>query len=281
MQFGAHVSSAVSLELAFDRAREIGAQCTQIFISPPQQWVQIKHSDQEIQAYKDKQSQTGIGPNFIHGTYLINLGTSNPEHLKKSIDWLIYSLNCAQKLGAEGVIFHLGSHRGSGFESALDQICSAISEVLRETKQVELILENSAGAGGSIGSKFSELGQIIKRVGDNRLKVCLDTQHAFATGYNWTSQEGAEQAIQEFDQRIGLDKLVAVHTNDSKVELGSNKDRHENIGDGFIGRKGFKNILSQPALADLPFILEVPGFGDTGPDKDNLDILHSLMSKIN
>lgn len=273
---GAHVSAAVSLELSLERAEKIGAEATQIFISPPQQWLQTNHPAEEIQRYHENLEKLKIEPNFIHGTYLINLGTDNPEHLKKSIDWLKYGLLMAAQLNMAGVIFHTGSHKGRGFDSVLNQLSSTITTILKNNQKTQLILENCAGSGGVIGN-FEELGRIIKEVGDNRVKVCLDTQHAFAQGYDLSQSGGLEDLLTDFDKFIGLENLVVSHCNDSRVECGSKRDRHENIGDGFIGRKGFKNILNHPKFKDLPFILEVPGFSGNGPDKENIDFLKQLL----
>lgn len=278
VKIGAHVSTSGGLDLSFQRASDISAECMQIFISPPRQWHQTTHEAEEINKYKLKQLETGIGSNFIHGTYLINLAALDPAHLQKSIDWLIYALNMAGKLGITGVIFHTGSHSGRSFEAVVKQIVTSISEVLAKTQTSYLILENSAGQGGSIGSKFSELGTLIKAVGNSRLKVCVDTCHAFASGYELRTKDGLEKTLTEFDKEIRLSNLVAFHANDCKFEIGSNKDRHENIGEGFIGKEGFKNLLNHPKLENIPFILEVPGFEKTGPDKKNVDILKSLRS---
>lgn len=275
-KIGAHVSAAVSLDLSLDRAKEIGAEVTQIFISPPQQWAQTNHPEDEIEQYVKKSRELGLTENFIHGTYLMNLATQDPQHLQKSKDWLIYSLNMAEKLNIKGVIFHPGSHKGNGFEGALDQMVESIKEILEKSPEKPfLILENCAGSGGVIGN-FSELGQIIKRVGDKRVKVCLDTQHAFAYGYNLSHGEGLERLIEDFDEEIGLENLAVIHANDSKMECGTLRDRHENIGEGFIGRAGFENIINHPKLSEVPFILEVPGFSGNGPDKENVELLKSL-----
>lgn len=219
---GAHVSAAVSLERAFQKAQEIGAEATQIFISPPQQWFQTKHNDAEIEKYRQAQKASGIDLNFIHGTYLINLGTKNPEHLQKSIDWLIYALHMASKMGVTGVIFHTGSHKGEGFETVLNQVVESIKIILDKTSKEGdkpyLILENTAGAGGTIGRSFSELGRILKQVPDNRLRVCLDTQHAYAAGYDLKTMLGLKDMLLEFEEEIGLEKLAAIHCNDSKTD---------------------------------------------------------------
>jgi deoxyribonuclease IV len=280
-KIGAHVSAAVSLETSFIKALEIGAEATQIFISPPRQWTQTEHDEEEIQRFRQAQNTSGVSTNFIHGTYLVNLGTGNPEHLQRSIDWLVYALNYAHKLNCRGVIFHLGSHQGRGFEVVFSQVVESLKEALdstyRENTELPyLVLENSAGAGGGIGATFQELGRLIKAVNNPRLQVCLDTQHAFAYGYDLKSELGLKDVLEEFNQEIGLTNLAAIHTNDSKTEYRSKRDRHENIGEGLIGKEAFKNMINHPSLKDVPFILEVPGFGGNGPDKENVDLLKSL-----
>ncbi len=297
---GGHVSSAGGLILAIDRAKDLGANTFQFFISPPQQWAQTKHSETDIADFVKKAHEAGIKQIFIHGTYLGNLATAKPEHLAKSIAWLQYAMETAQKLGITGVIFHTGSHGGRGFDAAVDQIANSLNEILGTRHQAlgnsnhssenagstasslppialpYLILENSAGGGGSIGSKFSQLGAILKKANNPRIKICIDTCHAFAAGYDVKTPAGLAKTLTEFDQEIGLENLVAIHANDTKFDLGSGKDRHENIGEGFIGKDGFKNMLNNEHLKNIPFILEVPGFAGTGPDKENIEILKSL-----
>src|SRR3989344_164469 len=285
VKVGAHVSAAISLDLAFERASKIGAECFQIFVSPPQRWAETKHNSAEIAQFIAQQKATGIGPNFIHGTYLVNLGTESPEHLEKSIEWLKYAMAMAEKLGIAGVIFHTGSHKGLGFDKIVDQVVESIKKVLQETErqsetETKLILETSAGAGGNIGGTFRELGQILKLVQDDRLKICLDTQHVFAAGYDIKSPIGLKYVLEEFDKEIGLQNLVAIHANDSKVEYKSGRDRHANIGEGFIGKDGFEGLVNNPKLQNVPFILEVPGFADTRPDAENVNILKSLRKKL-
>lgn len=273
---GAHVSAAKSLDLSFDRAKELGAECTQIFITPPQQWVKILPSEEKIKIYRRKSEDSQINPNFIHAIYLINLASPNPQLVNKSIEWLTYSQGVAEKLGVEGTIFHIGSFKGTTKKEATKQVIQAISNILASLSETKLILENSAGAGNLIGDNFQEIGEIVRHIQDPRLKVCLDTQHAFASGYDVKNKEGLEKTLAEFDREVGLKNLVAIHANDSKTEFNSHKDRHENIGEGFIGLDGFKNIINHPALQNIPFILEVPGEG-SGPDTNNLKLLKSLI----
>ncbi len=281
MKIGAHVRSSGGLTTAFERAKTIGAETIQIFGAPPQMWRRRKIREDECKELRALMAETEIGPVFIHGPYLINLATQDPELLTKSTDALSGDLRLASAIGAAGVIFHVGSHKGAGFGHVLPQIVDALHKVLDETPDdAQIILENSAGMGGSVGSKFDELGAIIKGVASARLKVCLDTEHAYAAGYNVAVDDGLAETIAEFEREIGLEPLVAVHANDSKIELGGGVDRHENIGEGHIGREGFKVIMAHPALRNVPFLLEVPGLDGEGPDKPNIDILKKLRAKL-
>jgi len=277
-KIGAHVSSAGSASNSFENALKIGAESTQIFITPPQQWFQKLYQDEEIEKYLETKKISGITPNFIHGSYLINLATDKPENLKKATSWLAYSLNTASKLGMEGTIFHVGSSKNITFQEALPQVVLALKTILSDSEGADLILENCAGAGNLIGDTIDELSEIIEKVGDRRVKICLDTQHLFASGYDIRSEEIINKLLAEFDKKIGLKNLAAFHANDSKTEFNSKRDRHENIGEGFIGKEAFKILLNHPKLTSVPFILEVPGFEEKGPDKKNIDILKSLIN---
>jgi deoxyribonuclease-4 len=278
-KIGAHVPASGGVDNAFINAEKIGAEAFQFFITPPQMWVKSTKNETEVQRFREKAVDSGITETYIHGTYLVNLGTPTPEHLQKSIDWLIYALNTAADLQARGVIFHLGSHKGNGFENVLPQITSALTEILKNSKPGSyLLLENSAGAGGNIGSSFKDLGAILKQVQSDRLKICLDTQHAFAAGIDIKTEVGLEAALLEFEEEIGLEHLLAIHCNDSKTDFGSGKDRHENIGEGQIGKDAFARMLNHPKLAHVTFILEVPGMDQkSGPDLENINILKSLL----
>ncbi len=277
MKIGAHVSTSGGIDKAIDRAQAIGANCIQIFSSAPQTWRRRIFADEQVLAFRSKSLDADVTPTFIHGVYLVNLATANPDNLTKSEDALASDMNTTSQIGATGVIFHLGSHKGAGYESVLPQIIESITKILTNSPDDAcLILENSAGMGDGIGSKFIQLGTIIKEIGDKRLCVCVDTQHSYAAGYNIATADGLEEALEEFNRDVGLDRLVAIHANDSKIPLGGGVDRHENIGDGYIGREGFELILGHRALRDVPFLLEVPGFNKEGPDKENINILREL-----
>jgi deoxyribonuclease-4 len=280
MKVGAHVSAAAPLPRCIDRACEIGAETIQIFASAPQSWRPVLHSDESLAALRANAERCGIAPVFVHGIYLINLATPDETLLNRSIGSLKQALQFCAGSGAAGTIVHPGSHKGGGFTGVLPHMADAITRVLEATPgETWLILENSAGQGGSVGGRFDELGAIIKAVGSDRLKVCLDTCHAFAAGYDLRTAAGCDAMMQEFEAAVGVERLVAVHANDSKAGLGSGLDRHENIGEGQIGRDGFLAIAGNPALRGLPFILEVPGFEGKGPDRRNIDILRAIAAE--
>lgn len=285
MKIGAHVSTAGGLVTAFDRAEAIGAECLQIFESAPQQWGTARLDDAQVEEFRARMAASGVAPLFIHGKYLMNLASADAKIFKTSASTLRSSLNIAGRIGARGVIFHTGSHKGLGMDAVFEQICEAATRVLGETPEdTWMIFENSAGQGGVIGSKFAELGAIVKRIGNPRAKVCMDTCHAFASGYDLSNKDGVAAALEEFDREIGLENLAAIHCNDSKTALGAGRDLHENIGDGKIGREGFAALLSHPALAGTPLLLEVPGYkiggAGKGPDKPNVDRLKEIRAEV-
>ena len=280
MKIGAHVSTAGGLSNAFDRASNIGAEAIQIFASSPRAWKFNQPKEEEVRLFKEKMEQTGIWPCYIHGSYLVNIG-GDPSQIEKSIESLTNNMSVAGKIGAEGVIFHGGSHKGKGFHNIVKQASECLKRVLDNSPEnVWLCLENSAGMGSHIGSSFEEMGELIHLVQNDNLKVCLDTEHMFAAGYDLTNPDEVPQIMKRFDEEIGLSKLVAVHANDSKVELGSGVDRHENIGDGFIGIDGFKSLMNDPSFEKVPFFLEVPGFDSKGPDEININLLKSIRTDL-
>jgi deoxyribonuclease-4 len=281
MLIGAHVSTAGGASKAIARAEEIGAECMQVFASSPRAWKVPQLAETEVEKFRAESKRVGMGPTVVHGKYLCAIGSPDPELVEKSIVSLTAELHSADELGALGVIFHPASHRGQGFEAALPQFTDAMKRVLDGVPgETLLMLETSAGSGDHIGSKFTELEQIIRSVDSPRVAVCLDTQHVWAAGYNIADPAGLEQTVDEFESVLGLGVLRAVHANDSKRELGSAVDRHDNIGDGFIGLDGFRNIMSNKAFADVPFYIEVPGFEKSGPDKPNIDLLKKIRSEV-
>lgn len=281
MRIGAHVSSAGGVQHIFERAAEIGAEAIQTFISAPQQWRPPSISDEQLAQYTEQRNAMGV-PVYLHAIYLINLATDDTTKLNRGKGALKQYLKWGAQLGVEGVIFHVGSHKGEGYEAVAPRVAEAMREVLDYAGDgVRLIMENNAGQGGGVGCRFAELGDLLRRLdNDARVHVCLDTCHAFAMGYDLRSKDGCERAMEEFDREIGLDRLAVVHANDSKVDLGKVRDRHENIGDGFIGLDGFRTVMAHPAFRDLSFLLEVPGMEGQGPDKENVDRLKRIRDEV-
>ena len=281
MKIGAHVSAAGGVSNAIGRAREIGAECVQIFASGPQSWAFKPIAEDEVIAFRQKAEEAGIGPNFLHGIYLVNLGSPQTENLDRSIAALTNYMSAAAQIGAQGVIFHSGSHKGVGFDAVFEQTVQRLHQVLERTpEEAQLIIENCAGMGNHIGASFAEIGRILKALDSPRVKVCLDTQHSFAAGYDVATPEGLDRAMDEFDRELGLEHLVAVHANDSKIVLGGGVDRHENIGEGNIGIAGFECIMAHPAFRDVPFLLEVPGTNRSGPDVANVERLKAIRARV-
>ncbi len=281
MRIGVHVSGAGGLEKIVPKGLELGSEVIQLFLSAPQQWRPPSVSDEQADAFRMALTEAAI-PAYFHGVYLVNLAADNEAMLGRSVGSLKQYMRWAGELGVRGTVFHVGSHKGAGFETYRDQIVKGMREVLEYAdNDAFLIMENNAGQGGGVGSTFNELGEIIRRLdNDSRVKICLDTCHAFAMGYDLASTEGCEAAMTEFDREIGLDRLEVVHSNDSKMELGGLRDRHENIGDGHIGYDGFRTIMNHAAFRDVPFVLEVPGVENDGPDLENVGRLKKLRGEV-
>ena len=281
MRIGAHVSTSGGVQTAIGRALDIGANCIQIFAGPPQRWAAAAFKDEDVAAFRRLSEERDVLPLFIHSAYLINPASADPVLRQKSVSALLSSLQWAEKLGAAGVITHLGSSKDGDPREAETLVSEAISSVLRDApSSVWLLLETCAGQGNTVGRKFEQIGEILTRCADSRLRVCLDTAHVFEAGYDVTTSEGLEFTLAQFDQTIGLPRLAAIHVNDSKTPIGSNVDRHENIGFGLIGEDAFARILRHPALREIPFLLEVPGLDKEGPDKPNVDALRRLAGLI-
>lgn len=273
-RIGAHVSVAGGLTNGIDRATAIGAECIQIFVGAPQRWSTAKYTDDEASEFKQAVIENDLNPVFVHGPYLVNLASKRGDVRAISRRVMVSQLEWAEKLGAVGVIVHVGS----GGDNALDLAEAGLRDVLAKySGPAKFLLENDAGAGQRIGKRFSEIGRLIKAAdNDERLGVCFDTCHALVSGYEIRERDSLDTAMREFDAEIGLDRLVVVHANDSKGDLGSNRDRHENIGEGEIGEDSFEMILSHNDLRGLPFVLEVPGYDKDGPDARNVSDLIRL-----
>jgi deoxyribonuclease-4 len=275
MKFGAHISTAAPFSEAITRAEQVGCECMQIFANPPQRWNPIAIPEREIDRFNDLNSKAKIGPIIIHSIYLLNLASDNPFFYEASIKSLIDDMKKASQISALGVNFHVGSTKGKKLSEVIDKIVLGIKTILAASEKPYLILENSAGAGDIIGDKFEDLAEIMNRVKSDRLKVTLDTAHAFGSGYNVATEKGLEETLAEFDKHIGLEHLVCLHLNDSAVPLFSNRDRHADIGKGHIGLEAFGRIVNHPKLKDLPGIIETPNM-KSSEELSDIKLLKSL-----
>ena len=282
MQLGAHESIAGGLYKAFERARSATCDAVQIFVKSNRSWAVKPLAEDEIAQFKVKAEETGIRPVVAHTSYLLNLGTPDELLWEKSRNMLITELERCEALGVPWLVLHPGSHVGSGEEAGLARVAQGLGEVHDATSgfPTQILLETTAGQGSSLGHTFEQLARIIEMSPQGeRLGVCLDTCHVFAAGYELRTVEGYAATMEAFDRAIGLQRLKALHLNDSKGELGNRKDRHEHIGKGHIGLEGFRNVVNDRRLAGLPGLLETPKGDDLEEDRENLRVLRGLAER--
>lgn len=278
MKLGAHISTKKPFSESIARAHEIGCDCMQIFVNSPQRWNPAVISDEETQKYLKLNIDNKIDPVIIHSIYLLNLASSNPFFYESSIKSLIDEMQKAKILGALGANFHVGSTKGAEMAEVMAKVESAIKRVLDSSPEGPfLIIENSAGAGNIIGDTLEEIAQIIDAVNSPRLRVLIDTAHAFESGYDLRSKQGLDEFVDKFDNLIGLDKLVGFHLNDSKTDFNSKRDRHADLGHGYLGLLAFENIINHPKLQDKFGILETPE--DEISWNEQLKILREMEKK--
>lgn len=281
---GAHMSIAGGMHMALERAMSIGCTTMQVFVKNNNQWVGKPLSDEDVATYKELLVKSGIAPVMAHDTYLINLCAKDTTILKKSHTTLKNELDRCKRLGVNYLNFHPGSHMGQGERDGIKLIAESLNIIHEETQRykVKSVLETTAGQGTALGHRFEQLRAIIDLVKEkNRMAVCVDTCHIFAAGYDIATEIGWEKTFNLFDDIIGLDRLVAFHVNDSKRELGSHIDRHEHIGKGWIGLKGFRLLMNDPRFIDIPKILETPKGEDMKEDLENMRTLRLLRLKQN
>jgi deoxyribonuclease-4 len=278
---GVHMSISGGLEKALLRGRDLGCNTIQMFTKNASQWRERYLEESEIAEFKAVRKQVNINPVISHNSYLINLASADDELYEKSIDAMLHEMQRCELLGVNYLVIHPGSHRGHGEEYGIKKIAYALDRIQDRTRgyRVKIILEITAGQGTTLGYRLEQIARIITKVEESsRLAFCLDTCHAFAAGYELRTAEGYEGLLTEIEGMIGINKLKVIHVNDSKNDLGSRIDRHENIGKGMIGKKPFQWIMSDERLKDIPKILETPGFGkDLEKDRVNLDLLRSFV----
>ena len=278
MLLGAHCSGGV--KGALDRAADIGADAVQLFTQSPRAWRTPAPDPQAYDAFRARRAETGIGSVLCHALYLCNLAAPDDTVYEKSVATLSATVDIACAIEAEGVVFHVGSHLGAGLDAGLYRVEAAMRAVLdRCSDTTWLLMENSAGAGGTIGRSIDELAILYERLDRHpRLGICLDSCHLYVSGYDVTDPGALDEALEELDGKIGLNRLRALHVNDAKTPLGSNSDRHDNVLDGLMGEK-LGVFLGHPKLQGLPAVLEVPGTNGKGPDAEQVTRLKELHAR--
>jgi len=279
---GSHMSIAGGVHTAVERGVQIGCTTMQMFVKNNNQWHGKPLSDEDVATYKDLLLKSSIGPVVVHDSYLINLCAKDGEILRKSQAALKDELDRCECLGVEYLNFHPGAHMGQGEEDGLNLVAESLDMIHEKTRgyHVKSVIETTAGQGTSLGYSFEQLRRIIDLVSDNnRMAVCVDTCHIFAAGYDIVSEHGYEKTFQDFDDILGLDRLVAFHVNDSKRELGSHVDRHEHIGKGKIGLAGFSHLMNDRRFKNIPKILETDKGPDMKEDIENMNVLRGLLNE--
>jgi deoxyribonuclease-4 len=268
---GAHVSSSGGIDKAVGRGVEIGADAIQVFTQSPRTWRPTNHDPASFERFREGRAEAGIGAVLCHALYLCNLAAPDDGVYERSVAALLNTMEVARGIGAEGVVFHVGSHLGSGFDAGLARVVPAMEQVLgRATDDTWLLMESSAGAGGTIGRSVAELATLYERLDRHpRLGICLDSCHLYVSGVDVTDPAALDACLDELDAAIGLDRLRALHVNDSAAPLGSNRDRHANVLEGVLGEQ-LGVFLGNPRLQDLPAVLETAGPDNRGPDANEV-----------
>ncbi len=280
MRFGFHISIAGGLSKVPPRAKAKGCEAIQIFSRNPRGWKYSPLPPEEVEGFRAGISQEGIEPVVVHMPYLPNLANPQPESYRRSLDSLCADLRRADLVGAKYLVMHVGSSLGRDRKRAIERIAQGINETFQLVENgVILLLENTAGAGTELGDRFESFQLIFAGIlQSQRIGICLDTAHLFEAGYDLSSPQGLEKALQELDQLIGRQKLYLLHLNDSKTPCGSRSDRHWHIGEGYIGLEGFRRIVNHPKLKDLPGIMETPRKSDQD-DLRNMEVIRGLVGK--
>jgi deoxyribonuclease-4 len=274
------MSAAGGIDTAIDRIAAIGGDCVQVFTQSPRMWRPTNHKPEAIAAFHEKRAEHGIGGVVCHALYLVNLAAPDDEVYKKSVATMKTTVDAATAIGADAVIFHVGSHLGTGFEAGLKRTVRALKQILKRCDgDTWLLMENSAGTGATIGRSLDELETIFDRLDAHpRLGLCLDSCHLYASGYDVTDRKVVDALVGDLDTRIGVDRVRALHVNDSATPLGSNRDRHANILEGELG-EGLGAFLAHPAFQQLSCYLEVPGPDGHWPDAAEIQKLRDLHAR--
>jgi deoxyribonuclease IV len=279
MLIGAHVSPAGGLVEALERGEERGCEAIQIFNQNPRAWKPHEYRAEEVSAWHEALARSGVEVLLIHAVYLLNPASETPDFREKTLASLVTSLRAGGALGARAVVLHPGSAlKGGDAAAAIPRAGAVIAEALAESPDgCPLHLENTAGAGGTLGRSFGELAALLAAGGGGeRLGICLDSCHLYASGYDVRTAEGLAAVLDDFDREVGLDRLGSLHYNDSQVGLGSNRDRHADPFEGELGEEGAAAWFREPRFADLPCVLETHGADGKGPSRADIERLRNL-----
>jgi len=276
--FGAHCSGGI--KGALDHASEIGADAVQLFAQSPRMWRFPEHAEEDLARFRERREEAAIGAVLVHALYLCNLASPDETIYGKSLDTMCSTVRAACAIEADGVVFHVGSHLGTGFDAGLERCVPALRDVLELCSDTTwLLLENSAGAGGTIGRSVDELAALVHALDRHpRLGICLDSCHLFVSGVDVGDPDTGAAVLADVDARIGLDRLRALHVNDAAAPLGSNRDRHANLLEGELGER-LGAFLAHPAVQSLPAVMETPGPEGHGPDAAELQKLRDLHAR--
>jgi deoxyribonuclease-4 len=280
MLIGAHVSPAGGLDKAIERGTEKGCQAIQIFNQSPRMWRPTAYGDDDFTAFREVMRPSPVKAVLIHAVYLLNCASEDTEIRDKSRTSLIQSLRVGAGIGAAGVVLHPGSAKKGDVQQAIKRAGTVIKEALSESERCPLHLEDTAGAGGTLGRSFGELAELIDAAGGGtRLGVCLDSCHLLASGYDIRTAPGLTDVIDEFHRVVGIRRLGSLHLNDSQTPLGSNRDRHANVGSGALGERGCAAFLSEPRFDKLPLVIETQGPERQGPTREEVQLCFELRKR--
>jgi deoxyribonuclease IV len=280
MLIGAHVSPAGGLPKAIERGLERDCRAIQIFNQSPRMWRPTVYRDEDVQAFREAMAASQIDAVLIHAVYLLNCASEDPDIREKSLVSLTHSLRVGQAIGACAVVLHPGSAKTGDPAKAVSRAGETIREALSDSEECPLHLENTAGTGGTLGRSIDELASLVEAIGGGeRLGLCLDSCHLFASGYDIRSYAGMDALTEEISAKVGLERVGSLHLNDSQTPLGANRDRHANVGAGELGASGCAAFLSAPAFQGLPCVLETPGENRSGPTREEIQLAGELRER--
>ena len=280
MLIGAHVSTAGGLHRAVERGVELECDAIQIFHQSPRAWRPTNFGQRDFDSFNEAVEGSRLRSTVIHAVYLINTATPDGTIRGKSLSSLLHAVRLGDAIGADGVVLHAGSRKQDPLEEAIARSGEVVREVLAETERCPILFENTAGTQGPLGRDFDELAMLIEAAGGGeRIGACIDCCHLFASGFDILEPDGLSAVVDDLDRLVGLDRLVALHVNDSAVPAGANRDKHASVGKGEMGRKGIATFLSEPRFEDLPALLETPGPEKKGPDRAEVRLTKRLREQ--